>query len=262
MTTWGAGDYRLMAERLVPVAVSTVQAAEVKANHRVLDVATGTGNAALLAADLGAEVVAVDFEPALLEIAQARARESAVRVRWENADAAALPVSDDWADVVLSVFGVMYASDHERAARELARCVAPHGRIVLASWVPGSFMPAMGHALGEFLPAPPPGSGPPSRWGDPSVLDELFEPTGMLVRTHSTQNLTMTFDSAAQAADCLVRTAGNAMAERERLTEQGRWTDLQAAVHSLVEARSKQVNGKRRIAFEYLLATIAPTEES
>jgi SAM-dependent methyltransferase len=257
VTTWGAGEYRLMAERLVPVAAAAVQAAEVRSNHRVLDVATGTGNAALLAAELGAEVVAVDLEPALLDIAQARARESALSVRWEHADAEALPVSDEWADVVLSVFGVMYAADHARAACELARCVGPDGRIVLASWAPGSFMPAMGQVLGEFLPPPPVGSGPPSGWGDPLVLDALFGPTGMYVRAHSTQHLTMDFDSAAQAADFLVRTAGNAMAERERLTDQGRWADLQAAVRHLVEVRSHQVNGQLGIGFDYLLATIA-----
>ena len=262
VTTWGAGEYRLMAERLVPVAEAAVQAAEVKSNHRVLDVATGTGNAALLAADLGAEVVAVDFEPALLQIAQSRATESAASVRWEHADVETLPVPDAWANVVISVFGVMYAADHIRAARELARCVATDGRIVLASWVPGGFMPAMGQALGEFLPPPPASSGPPSRWGDPSVLGDLFGPTEMFVRTHSTQNLTMVFDSEVQAADFLVRTAGNAMAERERLTEQGRWTDLQAAVQSLVAVRSQQINGQHRIDFEYLLATIAPAEES
>ncbi len=94
------------------------------------------------------------------------------------------------------------------------------------------------------------------------MLDKLFEPTGMLVRTYSTQNLTMDFDSAAQAADFLVRTAGNAMAERERLTEQGRWADVQAAVQSLVEARGQQMNDQHRIDFEYLLATIASAEES
>jgi SAM-dependent methyltransferase len=262
VTTWGAGEYRLMAERLVPVAVAAVRAAEVRPNQRVLDVATGTGNAALVAAELGSQVVAVDFEPALLQIARARASESAVSVRWENADAEALPVSDGWADVVLSVFGVMYAADHERAARELARCVASDGRIVLASWVPGSFMPAMGQVLGEFLPPPAAGSGPPSRWGDPSVLEALFAPTGMHVRAHSTQNLTMMFDNAAHAADFLVRTAGNAIAERERLAEQGRWTDMQAAVQELIEARGQHIDGQHRIDFQYLLATIASAEES
>ena len=246
-----------MAERLAPAAEAAVQAAEVTANDRVLDVATGTGNAALVAAGLGAEVIAVDFEPELLAIAQSRADESDIRVRWMPGDAEALPVPDAWANVVVSVFGVMYAADHDRAARELARCVASDGRIVLTAWVPGSFMPALGQALGAFLPPPPANSGPPSRWGDPSVLDGLFGPTGLHVRAHSQPNLTMVFDTDAQAADFLVRTAGNVMAERDRLTGEGRWEEMQAAVQHLVRSRSRPADGRVGIEFEYLLATIA-----
>jgi SAM-dependent methyltransferase len=260
MTTWGEGEYRLMAERLLPVASAAVQAADLTSSDRVLDVATGTGNAALVAAGLGAEVVAVDFEPALLAIAESRAAESAVSVRWMHADAEALPVSDAWANVVLSVFGVMYAADHDRAARELARCVAADGRIVLTAWVPGSFMPAMGRALGDFLPPPPASSGPPSRWGDPSALDDLFRPSGLHVQTHSTRTLAMDFDSDVQATDFLVRTAGNVMAEHDRLTNEGRWADMQAALQVLVQDRSQPTNGRSRIVFEYLLATLVRRE--
>jgi SAM-dependent methyltransferase len=260
MTTWGLGEYRLMAERLLPVASAAVQAADVTSSDRVLDVATGTGNAALVAAAVGAEVVAVDFEPALLAIARSRAAESKTSVRWMHADAEALPVPDAWANVVVSVFGVMYAADHDRAARELARCVAPDGRIVLAAWVPGSFMPAMGRALADFLPPPPASSGPPSRWGDLSALDDLFRPSGLHVEAHSIRSLAMDFDSDVQAADFLVRTAGNVIAERERLTQQGRWVDMQAAVQALVQTRSQPTNGRPRIVFGYLLATLARRE--
>jgi SAM-dependent methyltransferase len=256
MTTWGAGEYRLMAERLHPVAAAAVQAAGVTASDRVVDVATGTGNAALVASELGAEVVGVDFEPALLDIAKARAAESGARVRWEVADVTALPVADAWASAVVSVFGVMYAADHDAAAAELTRAVARDGRIVLAAWVPGSFMPAMGQALGAFLPPPPAGSGPPSRWGDASALDALFGPSGFQVTAHSTNTLTMRFDRASDATDFLVRTAGNVIAERERLTRQGRWTEMQAAVRQLVEDRSDASNNECRIDFDYLLATI------
>jgi SAM-dependent methyltransferase len=256
MTTWGEGEYRLMAERLRPVAVATIQAATVTAGDRVLDVATGTGNAALVASERGAEVLGVDFEPALLDLARARSADSGARVRWEVADVTAIPVADAWARVVVSVFGVMYASDHEAAARELTRCVARDGRIALASWVPGSFMPAMGQALGAFLPPPPAGSGPPSRWGDPSVLDVLFDPFGFHVAEHSTNTLAMTFADAAEATDFLIRTAGNAIAERERLTAEGRWPDAQAAVRHLVDARSHTSNAECRIDCDYLLATI------
>ena len=255
-TTWGAGAYPLMAERLQPVAVRAVDAAGVRSGDRVLDVATGTGNAALRAAELGAEVIGVDFERTLLDIAKTRAAESGVGAWWELAEATALPVPDGWANVVISVFGVMYSPAHDQAARELSRCVATDGRIVLAAWTPGSFMPAMGQALASFLPPPPPVNGPPSRWGDPSVLDDLFTPNGLHVCSHSTDSLTLTFDHATVATDFLVITSGNVMAERERLTEQGRWGDMRAAMNRLVESRSEHGNAPLRIELEFLVATI------
>ena len=173
VSTWALGEYPLMAEHLEPAAIAAVDRADVQARDRVLDVATGTGNAALLAAQRGADVVGVDFEPALLTRARHRSAGLGLMVRWETADATALSVPDGWADVVLSVFGVMYASDQAAAARELARCAAPGARIALASWVPGSFMPAMGNALSTFLTPPPPSSGPPSRSGGPQRSGEL-----------------------------------------------------------------------------------------
>jgi SAM-dependent methyltransferase len=255
-TTWGAGEYALMADRLRPAAARVVEAAGVRAADRVLDVATGTGNAALLAAALGADVVGVDFEPRLLEIAEHLAEASDLEVRWELADMTTLPVPDAWANVVLSVFGVMYAADHDEAARELARCVSTGGRIVLASWTPGSFMPSLGQALSAFLPAPPAGSRPPSRWGDPAVLADLFAPYGLAVHEHTTESLTMTFDSNRQATAFLVRTAGNVIAEREHLVAEGRWNDLNAAVTHLVEARGAEADGGLGIELAYLLTTI------
>jgi len=243
-----------MAARVHPVAVRAVAFAGVEPGERVLDVATGTGNAAVVAAEIGAVAIGVDFEPALLDIARTRATESGVRVHWELADASALGISEGWANVVLSVFGVMYVADHDRAARELARCVATDGRIVLASWAPGSFMPEMGQVLSRFLPPPPKGSGPPSRWGDPAVLNQLFTPNGMRVRTQAEGSLTLTFESATLATQFLIRTAGNVIDERERLTQQGRWEDVHAAVHGLVESRGRREDGEHRIDFRYLLA--------
>ena len=115
----------------------------------------------------------------LRAVAKRRAREEALPVSWVQADMAAMPVPDEYADVVLSVFGVMYAEDHARAAQELARIAAPRARVVLASWVPGSVLPGMGAVLSTYLPPPPPASGPPSRWGDPDVLDNLFSTAGL-----------------------------------------------------------------------------------
>src|SRR3954451_2791391 len=159
-----------MAERLMPVAHEAVELVNVTRGESVLDVACGTGNGAVAAAERGAQAVGVDFETALLELA----RERAPAVAFVEGDAVDLPFDDGAFDVVLSLFGVMYAPDHDRAARELTRVTAPAGRMVLAAWTPRSFMPRMGAALAPYLPPPPPGSGPPSRWGDRDALTDLI----------------------------------------------------------------------------------------
>jgi len=109
VTTWAAGAYPRMAERLRPVAAVAVAQAAVATSDRVVDVATGTGNAALLAAGRGAAATGVDAEPALRAVAKGRAREEALPVSWVQADMAAMPVPDEYADMVPSVFGVRYA---------------------------------------------------------------------------------------------------------------------------------------------------------
>jgi ubiquinone/menaquinone biosynthesis C-methylase UbiE len=163
-TTWGAGEYALMAQALEPASARVIEAVDVSAGERVIDVATGTGNAALLAAARGAHVLGIDTEPALLALARRRVT-AGLDVSWIEGDAEALPVADEHADVVVSVFGAMYAADHAVAARELVRVLAPGGRIALAAWTPGSVMPAMGGVIAGYLPPPPPASGPPSQWG-------------------------------------------------------------------------------------------------
>lgn len=256
MTTWALGDYPLMAERLMPIAREAVELAEVAAGDRVLDVACGTGNGALLAAERGASAVGVDFEPALLEIARGRAREAgsgeagagaaepptrgatAIRVPFVQGDAAALPFPDGSFDVTLSLFGSMYAPDHPRAAAELVRVTKPGGRIVVTAWTPGSFMPRMGQTLGPYLPPPPPGSGPPSRWGDPAQLTELL---GLPLSVADRRKLEID-----EHADFFVATAGHVLAERQRLEQERRWKSLEDDMRALV--------GAGPVELEYLLA--------
>ena len=124
-TTWGAGEYTRMAQALEPAGRIAVEAAGVSAGERVLDVATGTGNAALAAATRGARVTAIDSEPQLRRLAEERASEAGLDITWVESDIQAMAVDDACADVVLSVFGVMYAPDQDAAARELVRAAAP-----------------------------------------------------------------------------------------------------------------------------------------
>jgi SAM-dependent methyltransferase len=235
-TTWGLGDYPRMAELLMPVARDSAELLDVTAADRVLDVACGTGNAAVAAAERGAQVVGVDFEPKLLDIA----RERAPTVEFIRGDAAKLPFADAEFSVVLSVFGVMYAPDHEQAARELARVAKPGALIALAAWAPGSLMPAMGAALAPYLPPPPPGSGPPSRWGDEPSLRAILDAAGIKLEVAVTGSLPLDAD-----VDFLIDTAGHVLAERERLEQEGRWQDLRRDLEAVVDARP---------AAQYLLA--------
>jgi SAM-dependent methyltransferase len=254
-TTWGIGEYPLMARHLQPAAVAAVDAAAVLASERVVDVATGTGNVALVAAERGGQVIGVDFEPALLRVAEQRARDAERDVRWLSGDMVALPVPDDWADVVLSVFGVMYAADQAAAAGELARVAAPGARVVLASWLPGSVLPAMGQVLSGYLSPPPTGGGPPSRWGDPGALKTLLEDSGLRVTATSVQRLALDFPDAPAAADFLVRTAGHVVSEQQRLTDDGRWDDLRHDLVRFVRHRADPNSKTLRLTLEYLLAT-------
>jgi SAM-dependent methyltransferase len=252
-TTWGLGAYARMAERLVPAAEAVADAADLRRGEAVLDVACGTGNAALAAAVRGAEpVVGVDLEPALLALAPADAG-----VEWRVGDAAALPVDDGAFDVALSVFGVMYVPDQPAAARELARVLRPGaGRVVLANWAPGSFMAAMGAALAPFLPEPGvggTGSSPPSRWGDPAAARTLLADAGFTAIEHRAESLTLTFTSRAEAVGFLVATAGHVIAERARLQAEGRWGALLAALAAHVARHDAGAGGEVRLRCDYLL---------
>ncbi|WP_280463050.1 class I SAM-dependent methyltransferase [Nocardia carnea] len=255
MTTWGVGDYPSMGRYLQPVAEAAVEAAAVGPGDRVVDIATGTGNAALLAAGRGGRVAGIDFEPALLRLAEERARCAGFDPEWLCGELEALPVPDRSADVVLSVFGVMYAADHQAAARELARVAAPGARVVLASWQPGSVLPAMGQVLSAYLPPPPAGSGPPSRWGEATSLAGILEPHRLRVTATSSGQVILRFSSSEEAAEFLVRTAGHVMSEQDRLTAEGRWDELHRDLRRFVEQRAEHRRDHLLLPLDYLLAT-------
>jgi SAM-dependent methyltransferase len=138
----------------------------VKPGERVLDVATGTGEVALRAARLGAQVIGLDLAPALLEQARVKADRESVTVEWVEGNAEALPFEDGRFDVVCSCFGVIFA-DAEAAARELARVCRSGGRLGLTVWQPNAGL----HRIYRKYDAR---EDPPERWGEPSRLRELL----------------------------------------------------------------------------------------
>ncbi len=178
--TWAAGDYPAIAQRqLWPVGERVVRRAAVAAGEDVLDVACGTGNAALRAAQAGARVTGVDLTPELLVVAREIAARENVVVDYVEGDAEALPAEDESFDVVLSVFGCMFAPRHAVTAAELARVLRPGGRLCVTAWTPEGAMGELFRAMGGYLPPPPPGVEPPLLWGSEGHVRELFAGTGV-----------------------------------------------------------------------------------
>src|SRR5580765_2794440 len=170
---WASGDYAVIGTTLQLVGEQLAEACDLRWDEDVLDVAAGNGNATLAAARRGARVVSTDYVSTLLDRGAERARAEGLQVKFQVADAEALPFSDASFDAVLSTFGVMFAPDHARSAAELARVCRPGGRIGLANWTPESLVGQMFKILGKHVP-PPAGVQPPSLWGVKSHLETLF----------------------------------------------------------------------------------------
>ena len=172
---WASGDYPSMVETfLLPLGPRLVEACGIETGMRVLDVASGTGNAAIPAAARGASVVASDLTPELFDAGRARAAAEGVELEWAEADAENLPFEDASFDVVMSSIGVMFAPHHQAAADEMARVCRPGGTIGLLSWTPEGMIGALFRTMGPFMPAPPPGAQPPPLWGSEDHVRELF----------------------------------------------------------------------------------------
>jgi len=172
--TWASGDFAVIGTTLQIVGESLAEAADVRAGERVLDVAAGNGNATLAAARRFADVTSTDYVPALLDKGRKRARAEDLSVRFQVADAEALPFDDESFDVVLSTFGVMFAPDQKRAVREVLRVLRPGGRVGLANWTPQGFIGRLFKVIGAHVP-PPAGLKSPALWGTEAHLAELFD---------------------------------------------------------------------------------------
>ena len=164
---WSLGDYPAVADDVIPdLGAELVEACRIRPGDTVLDIACGSGNAAVPAARLGAAVTGCDLTPALLEAGERRAAEQGVDISWRQADAESLPFEDGEFDVVVSCVGIMFAPHHQASADELMRVCRPGGGIGLVNWTPEGFVGQMFAVMKPYSPAPPPGADPPPRWGD------------------------------------------------------------------------------------------------
>jgi ubiquinone/menaquinone biosynthesis C-methylase UbiE len=197
---WSEGEYERTAELLEPASIAAIEAAKIKPSSCVLDLGCGTGNAALQAARLGADVLAIDPSGRLVGVTRKRAEsEGLVRVRAEVGDASQIPASDATFDAVVSVFAVIFAPDAERAADEMLRVTKPDGRVVVTSWSPKGPISQAGAFVREAMTILDPSTKtrPAPAWGEPAFVQSLFEARGAKV---SIEEKTLSFTSTSAEA--------------------------------------------------------------
>ena len=172
---WAFGNYDAVATQVVGgLGPVIVRAAGIGPGQRVLDVAAGSGNASIPAAERGAQVTASDLTPELLDIGEHRAHRLGLDIRWREADAEFLPFNDGEFDTVLSCVGVMFAPHHQATADELVRVCRPGGTIGLLNWTPEGFVGQLFATMKPYAPPPPPGAQPPPLWGSEEHVRALF----------------------------------------------------------------------------------------
>jgi SAM-dependent methyltransferase len=172
--TWSEGDFAMVANLVCFASDEVVEALEIVPDERVLDVACGSGNAAIAAAKRAwGNTVGADFVPSLLERGRERAAAERLEIEFVEADAQDLPFEDASFDVTVSVFGAMFAPDQEKTASELLRVTKPGGRIGMGNWVGDGAVGGMFKTVSKHAP-PPPGVNPPLLWGSEDRLRELF----------------------------------------------------------------------------------------
>jgi len=247
--TWASGDYHIIAALIVPISERLCDTVDLRANQRVLDVATGSGNTAIAAARRLSSVTGMDYEPTLLGRARARAAAEGFTIDFQEGDSEQLPAASGAYDVVLSTLGVMFSPNQAQAARELLRVCRPGGTIGLANWTPEGWIGDMLRTVGRHV-APPAGLQPVTRWGTESGIRELLGDGATSIQTNRV-NFVWRFASAQQYLDLFRLYYGPTVKAFEALDESGRQAladDLLATLARYAESS----DGTLKVPAEYL----------
>lgn len=252
---WSAGDYPDVATTIEDAARALAGAVSPTPGEELLDVATGTGNVAMLAAAAGARVTGLDLTPKLLEVARARAAREGMEVTWVEGDAEALPFAEDSFDAVTSCFGVIFAPRQRLAAAELVRVARPGARIGLTAWTPEGLNGGFFRTIAAHMPLPPPELGTQSHWGSENHVRELFAGSGATIEFER-RWVTFTRESAEALVAYHERTLGPMIMAKAALEPDGRWATLRGELLELYERANEADDGGFRARAEYLLSIL------
>lgn len=258
MASWDIGSYELTAAQLEPVAGVTIDAVEPVAGRTLLDLACGTGNASLEAASRGARVTGIDPATRLLKVARLRATEAGVEAEWVHGDFHSLPFEDNSFDIVTSVFGVIFGADENDIAGEIARVLAPSGRIAIATWVDTGVMSEVGNLIRSAVEEKvqlPPEDRPRFDWGDEDNLKLLFADHGISIQTE-TRRLSFRADSPQQMSDEWADNHPVWLATREAVGSE-RYDRLRADILAALEAGNEDP-AAMKLTSDYLVITGSP----
>ena len=251
---WGSGDYPLMVDTfLLPVGERLVAACGIGPGMRVLDVAAGTGNAAIPAARRGATVTASDLTPSLLVAGRELAEAEGLELEWIDADAEHLPFADESYDVVMSAIGVMFAPHHQEAADELVRVCRPGGTIGLLSWTPDGMLGDLFKTMKPFAPPPPPGAQAPPLWGSEDHLRGLL---GDRVELRSVVREVLEITAFARPRDYgehFKTYYGPTIAARANAEREGQADEFDEALDAFCDKWNRGTPEEARFEKEYLL---------
>jgi SAM-dependent methyltransferase len=252
---WATGDYPSMVELwLTPLGPRLVDACGIGPGLRVLDIAAGTGNASIPAAQRGAQVTASDLTPELLDAGRARADAAGVTVEWVEADAEHLPFEDASYDVVMSAIGVMFAPHHQAAADELVRVCRSGGTIGLLSWAPDGMLGALFRTMGPFAPPPPPGAQPPPLWGGEEHLRGLLGDRVELVTVERDALEVTAFEKPRDYGEHFKARYGPTIAARANAARNGREAEFDEALDRFCDEWNRGTDDRARFEMEYLVA--------
>ena len=249
---WAAGDYATLSKHIEDIGVRVVERTEVTGGMRVLDVACGAGNAAIPAAQAGAEVTGLDLVPELLEAGRRRAAEAGVDIDWVEGDAESLPFEDDSFDRVLSTVGHMFAPRHKRTADEMARVCRAGGVVGICCWTPEGSVGDTFRIVGSYMPPPPDYASPPILWGTEEHVREMFP--GASAFEFERHDAMIEWETADGFADYFMDWFGPMVTAKQVLGE--RFADLRAETIEVWRRWNQADDGSLRFPQEYLLSIV------